>query len=257
MNTKNHWEEKIASYNEGDRLSCRVTSILDYACMVEVEEGIEGFVHVKDMAWVNSNIKPSDVVGVGDIIEVCVLGFKDQRPLIILGMKQCTTNPWDTIATLYNEGDRVKARVTSIVDYGCFLELKEGVEGIVHVSEMDWVNHNIHPSSMVSVGDIIDVVILDIRLKKQRLYLGIKQCNVNPWETFAQKHQIKDKVFGTVQSITDFVIFISLENDLVGHLFPNDITKKGVLNDLRVGDNYEMTLLSIDAERERITLSIQ
>jgi len=257
MNTKNNSEEKKSQYNEGDRLSCRVTSLLEYGCKLEVEEGLEGFVHVKDMAWVNSNIKPSDMVSVGDVIEVRVLEFNERSQLLSLGMKQCNTNPWDTIATRYNDGDRIKARVTKVVDYGCFLELKEGVEGIVYVSEMDWVNHNMHPSSLVSVGDLIEVVILDINIQKQQLYLGIKQCSVNPWETFAQKYQLKDTVLGTIQSITDIFIFISIENGLVGLLNPTDILKEEVLNDLKVGDNHEMTLLSIDAERERICLGIR
>lgn len=257
MNTKNHWEEKISAYNEGNQLSCRVTSLLEYGCKVEVEEGLEGFVHVKDMAWVNSNIRPSDVVSVGEVIEVSVLGFNERSQSLSLGIKQCKTNPWDTIASQYKEGDRVKTRVRKVVDYGCFLELKEGVEGIVYVSEMDWVNHNMHPSSIVSVGDLIEVVILEIRVQQQQLYLGIKQCSVNPWETFAQKYQVKDTVLGTIQSITDFFIFISLENGLVGLLNPTDIHKEEVLNDLNVGDTYEMVLLSIDAKRERICLSIQ
>jgi len=257
MNIKNNREEKISTYSEGDRLSCRVTSLLDYACKVELEEGLEGFVHVKDMAWVTSNIKPSDVVSVGDVIEVCVLEFNERSQSLSLGIKQCNTNPWDTIASRYKEGDRVKACVTKVVDYGCFLELKEGVEGIVYVSEMDWVNHNFHPSSLVSVGDLIEVVILEINIQKQQLYLGIKQCSENPWETFAQKYQLKDTVLGTIQSITDLFIFISLENGLVGLLNPTDIHEEEVLNDLKVGDNHEMTLLSIDAERERICLGIQ
>jgi len=257
MNTKNNWEEKVSAYKVGDRLRCRVTSLLDYACKVEVEEGLEGFVHVSDMAWVSTNLKASDLVSVDDVIEVCVLEIKVSRQLLSLGIKQCATEPWDTFVSRYSEGDRMMARVISIRDYGCIIELNEGVEGIVHVSEMDWVNHNMHPSHVVSVGDLIEVNLLNIKEYRQRLFFGIKQCSVNPWETFAEKYQPKDTVLGAIQSITDFFIFISLENGLVGLLHPTDILKEEVLNNLKVGDNYEMTLLSIDAERERICLGIQ
>ncbi len=257
MNTDNNWEASVSRFKEGDRIRCRVTSLLEYGCKVEVEDGIEGFIHLSDMAWVNCNIRPSDIVSVNDAIEAQVSEINLSRESFSLSLKHCRMEPWDTFISRYKEGDRTMARVISIRDYGCTLELDEGVEGIVHVSEMDWVNPNIHPSKIVSLGDRIEAAILDINEYKQRISLGIKQCRVNPWVAFAQKYQPKDTVSGTVQSITDFVIFMTLEDGLSGNLFPSDILKEEVLNDLRVGDTYEMVLLSINAERERICLGIQ
>jgi small subunit ribosomal protein S1 len=212
------------------------------------------------MAW--KRIKhPSEIVEVGDEINVKVLKFDRERNRVSLGLKQLGSDPWVEITNRYPEGSRVKAKVTNLTDYGCFAELQEGVEGLVHVSEMDWTNKNIHPSKVVQVGDEVGVMILDIDEERRRISLGIKQCAPNPWVSFAEKYAAGDKVNGTIKTITDFGIFVGLENDLDGLVHMSDITweadAEAALRQYKKGDEVEAVILSIDAEKERISLGVK
>jgi small subunit ribosomal protein S1 len=212
------------------------------------------------MAW--KRIKhPSEIVEVGQEIEVKVLKFDRDKMRVSLGLKQLGEDPWHDIVKRYPQGAKVKAKITNLTDYGCFAEIEEGVEGLVHVSEMDWTNKNIHPSKVVSIGDEVDVMILDIEQDRRRISLGIKQCQANPWESFGTKYQKDDKVSGKIKSITDFGIFIGLEGGIDGLVHLSDIsweeTGEDAVRKFAKGDELETVILSIDPERERISLGIK
>jgi len=252
-------EELLASLQEGQVIKGIVKNLTDYGAFVDLG-GVDGLLHITDMAW--KRIKhPSEIVQVGDEIEVKVLKFDRERNRVSLGLKQLGEDPWVDIKGRYPEEQVVKARVTNLTDYGCFAELEEGVEGLVHVSEMDWTNKNIHPSKVVSVGDEIDVMILDIDEERRRISLGIKQTVVNPWEDFSNNFNKGDKVSGKIKSITDFGIFIGLEGGIDGLVHLSDISwnesGEEAVRKYKKGDELETTILSIDPERERISLGIK
>jgi small subunit ribosomal protein S1 len=212
------------------------------------------------MAW--KRIKhPSEIVEVGQELEVKVLKFDRERNRVSLGLKQLGEDPWVEITGRYPEGSRVMARVTNLTDYGCFAEIEEGVEGLVHVSEMDWTNKNVHPSKVVQVGDEVEVMVLDIDEERRRISLGIKQCQQNPWDAFAATHSKGDRIAGTIKSITDFGIFIGLEGNIDGLVHLSDIswneTGEEAVRSYKKGDEIETVILSIDPERERISLGIK
>jgi small subunit ribosomal protein S1 len=204
---------------------------------------------------------PSEVVEIGDEITVKVLRFDRERQRVSLGLKQMGEDPWVNISRRYPEGTRVFGRVTNIADYGCFVEIEEGVEGLVHVSEMDWTNKNIHPSKVVALGDEVEVMVLDIDEERRRISLGIKQCQANPWEEFAATHKKGDHVSGKIKSITDFGIFIGLDGGIDGLVHLSDIswdeTGEQVLRRYSKGDELETVVLSVDPERERISLGVK
>lgn len=252
-------EELLASLQEGQVIKGIVKNLTDYGAFVDLG-GVDGLLHITDMAW--KRIKhPSEIVQVGDEIEVKVLKFDRDRNRVSLGLKQLGEDPWVDIKARYPEEQVVKARVTNLTDYGCFAELEEGVEGLVHVSEMDWTNKNIHPSKVVSVGDEIDVMILDIDEERRRISLGIKQTVVNPWEDFSNNFNKGDKVSGKIKSITDFGIFIGLDGGIDGLVHLSDISwnesGEEAVRKYKKGDELETTILSIDPERERISLGIK
>ncbi|MBU0812627.1 MAG: 30S ribosomal protein S1, partial [Gammaproteobacteria bacterium] len=213
-----------------------------------------------DMAW--KRIKhPSEIVNVGDEIDVKVLKFDRERNRVSLGLKQLGEDPWVAIKARYPEGTRVQARVTNLTDYGCFAELEEGVEGLVHVSEMDWTNKNIHPSKVVQVGDEVEVMVLDIDEERRRISLGIKQCKSNPWEDFSGQFNKGDRISGTIKSITDFGIFIGLDGGIDGLVHLSDISwnepGEEAVRRFKKGDELDTVILSVDPERERISLGIK
>src|SRR3990167_9005192 len=215
-------EELLRTLEEGVVRKGVVKNLTDYGAFVDLG-GIDGLLHITDMAW--KRIKhPSEIVEVGDEILVKVLKFDRERNRVSLGLKQLGSDPWVEITNRYPEGSRVKARVTNLTDYGCFAELQEGVEGLVHVSEMDWTNKNAHPSKVVSIGDEVDVIVLDIDEERRRISLGIKQCKPNPWEEFATKFNKNDKISGKIKSITDFGIFIGLDGGIDGLVHLSDIS---------------------------------
>lgn len=252
-------EELLASLQEGQTIKGIVKNLTDYGAFVDLG-GVDGLLHITDMAW--KRIKhPSEIVNVGDEIEVKVLKFDRERNRVSLGLKQLGEDPWVEITSRYPEGTRVMARVTNLTDYGCFAELEEGVEGLVHVSEMDWTNKNIHPSKVVSVGEEVEVMVLDIDEERRRISLGIKQCQENPWDAFARQYSKGDKISGKIKSITDFGIFIGLEGGIDGLVHLSDISwnepGEEAVRKYKKGDEIETVILAIDPERERISLGIK
>ena len=252
-------EALLESLQEGMVVKGIVKNLTDYGAFVDLG-GVDGLLHITDMAW--KRIKhPSEIVAVGDEIDVKVLKFDRERNRVSLGLKQLGDDPWVSINDRYPENAIVKARVTNLTDYGCFAELEEGVEGLVHVSEMDWTNKNIHPSKVVQVGDEIDVMILDIDEERRRISLGIKQCTMNPWEEFGTKFNKGDKISGKIKSITDFGIFIGLDGGIDGLVHLSDISwndsGEDAVRNYKKGDELETVILSIDPERERISLGVK
>ncbi|WP_444931672.1 30S ribosomal protein S1 [Microbulbifer sp. SSSA002] len=257
--TSEEREALLESLQEGMSVKGIVKNLTDYGAFVDLG-GIDGLLHITDMAW--KRIKhPSEIVNVGDEIEVKVLKFDRERSRVSLGLKQLGEDPWVSIKQRYPENSRVKAVVTNLTDYGCFAELEEGVEGLVHVSEMDWTNKNIHPSKVVQVGDEVEVMILDIDEERRRISLGIKQCQENPWDAFARKFAKGDKISGKIKSITDFGIFIGLDGSIDGLVHLSDISwneaGEEAVRKFKKGDEIETVILGIDSERERISLGIK
>ncbi|MDA0926917.1 MAG: 30S ribosomal protein S1 [Proteobacteria bacterium] len=249
----------LEKLQEGISVKGIVKNLTDYGAFVDLG-GVDGLLHITDMSW--KRIKhPSEIVNVGDEIDVKVLKYDRDRNRVSLGLKQLGEDPWVAIKQRYPENSRVKAVVTNLTDYGCFAELEEGVEGLVHVSEMDWTNKNIHPSKVVNLGDEIDVMILDIDEERRRISLGIKQCFQNPWDGFAEKFNKGDKISGSIKSITDFGIFIGLDGNIDGLVHLSDISwdeaGEDAVRNYKKGDEIETVILSIDPERERISLGIK
>lgn len=252
-------EELLATLQEGQSAKGIVKNLTDYGAFVDLG-GVDGLLHITDMSW--KRIKhPSEIVAVGDEIDVRVLKFDRERNRVSLGLKQLGEDPWVAVKARYPEGARAMARVTNLTDYGCFAELEEGVEGLVHVSEMDWTNKNVHPSKIVNVGDEVEVMVLDIDEERRRISLGIKQCQVNPWDEFAGKFDKGDKISGTIKSITDFGIFIGLDGNIDGLVHLSDISwneaGEEAVRQYKKGDEIETVILSVDSERERISLGVK
>jgi small subunit ribosomal protein S1 len=252
-------EHLLSSLQESAVLKGVVKNLTDYGAFVDLG-GVDGLLHITDMAW--RRIKhPSEVVKVGDEIEVKVLKFDRETNRVSLGLKQLGSDPWVSIKERYPEKTRLRARVTNLTDYGCFAELEQGVEGLVHVSEMDWTNKNIHPSKVVQVGDEIDVMILDIDEDRRRISLGMKQCTENPWDVFAAAHAKGERIKGRIKSITDFGLFIGLDGNIDGLVHLSDIswheTGEEAVRNYKKGDEVETIILAIDPERERISLGVK
>ena len=252
-------EELLASMQEGQDVKGIVKNLTDYGAFVDLG-GVDGLLHITDMAWKRIR-HPSEMVNVGDEVDVRILKFDREKNRVSLGMKQLGDDPWADIVRRYPEGARVMATVTNLTDYGCFAEIEEGVEGLVHVSEMDWTNKNIHPSKVVSVGDETEVMVLDIDQERRRISLGIKQCRPNPWESFSVAHAKSDTIAGTIKSITDFGIFIGLEGGIDGLVHLSDISwnepGETAVRRYSKGEQIETIILSVDPERERISLGIK
>jgi len=249
----------LESLQEGMSVKGIVKNLTDYGAFVDLG-GVDGLLHITDMAW--KRIKhPSEIVEVGQEIEVKILKFDRERNRVSLGLKQLGEDPWLEITGRYPEGSRVMARITNLTDYGCFAELEEGVEGLVHVSEMDWTNKNVHPSKIVNLGDEVEVMVLDIDEERRRISLGIKQCQQNPWDAFAAQYSKGDKITGSIKSITDFGVFIGLEGNIDGLVHLSDISwnesGEDAVRNYKKGDEIETVILSIDPERERISLGIK
>ena len=252
-------DELLANLQEGSRVKGVVKNLTDYGAFVDLG-GVDGLLHITDMAW--KRIKhPSEIVAVGDEIDVKVLKFDREKNRVSLGLKQLGDDPWVIITNKYPEGTKVRAKITNLTDYGCFAELEEGVEGLVHVSEMDWTNKNIHPSKVVQVGDDVDVMVLDIDQERRRISLGIKQCQENPWDVFGRSYSKGDKISGKIKSITDFGIFIGLEGNIDGLIHLSDISwneaGEEAVRNFKKGDELDTVILAIDPERERISLGIK
>ncbi len=252
-------DELLKSLQEGMVVKGIVKNLTDYGAFVDLG-GIDGLLHITDMAW--KRVKhPSEIVDVGSEIDVKVLRFDPEKTRVSLGLKQLGEDPWVDITRRYPVDTRLFGKVTNLTDYGCFVEIEEGVEGLVHVSEMDWTNKNIHPSKVVQLGDEVEVVVLDIDGERRRISLGIKQCQANPWDVFAATHNKGDKISGNIKSITDFGIFIGLDGGIDGLVHMSDISwdegGEEAVHSYKKGDEVETTILAIDSDRERISLGIK
>lgn len=252
-------ESVLANLQEGQEVKGIVKNLTDYGAFVDLG-GVDGLLHITDMAW--KRVKhPSEIVNVGDEITVKVLKFDRERQRVSLGLKQLGADPWADIAARFPIGSDIEGKVTNLTDYGCFVEIQEGVEGLVHVSEMDWTNKNIHPSKVVSVGDVVTVKVLEIDEERRRISLGLKQCKPNPWLQFAESHSKGDRVTGKIKSITDFGIFIGLEGGIDGLVHLSDISwqqsGEEAVREFKKGDEITAVVLQVDPERERISLGLK
>lgn len=252
-------EALLEKLQEGQMLTGIVKNLTDYGAFVDLG-GIDGLLHITDMAW--RRVKhPSEVVNVGEEVEVKVLKFDRDRNRVSLGLKQLGEDPWEAIARRYPEGARVEGRVTNITDYGSFVEIEEGVEGLVHVSEMDWTNKNVNPAKVVAIGDEVEVMILDIDEERRRISLGMKQCQPNPWDEFAAQYNKGDRVVGAIKSITDFGVFVGLEGGIDGLVHLSDLSwsdgGEESIREFQKGEEVEAVVLSVDPERERISLGVK
>lgn len=252
-------EALLGNLQEGQEVKGVVKNLTDYGAFVDLG-GIDGLLHITDMAW--RRVKhPSEIVSVGQELKVKVLKFDREKSRVSLGLKQLGSDPWVEITQRYAEGTKLTGKVTNITDYGCFVEIEEGVEGLVHVSEMDWTNKNIHPSKVVQLGMEVEVMVLDIDEERRRISLGLKQCQDNPWDAFATTCNKGDKVSGKIKSITDFGIFIGLPGGIDGLIHLSDLswndTGEVVVRQYKKGQEIEAMVLAIDAERERISLGVK
>jgi small subunit ribosomal protein S1 len=252
-------EALLENLQEGQVVKGIVKNLTDYGVFVDLG-GIDGLLHITDMAW--KRVKhPSEIVNVGDEIDVKVLKFDRERNRVSLGIKQLGQDPWADLARRYPSSTRLFGKITNIADYGCFVEIEEGVEGLVHVSEMDWTNKNVNPSKVVHIGQEVEVMVLDIDEERRRISLGIKQCYANPWDEFAATHNKNDRVSGSIKSITDFGIFIGLDGGIDGLIHLSDISwnepGEEAVRRYQKGDELEAVVLSVDPERERISLGIK
>jgi len=252
-------EALIENLQEGQVVKGIVKNLTDYGAFIDLG-GIDGLLHITDMSW--KRIKhPSEIVNVADEIEVKVLKFDRDKTRVSLGLKQMGEDPWEDITRRYPVGARLSGKVTNLTDYGCFVEIEEGVEGLVHVSEMDWTNKNVSPGKIVQLGDEVEVMVLDIDAERRRISLGMKQVKPNPWDEFAAQHNKGDKIIGTIKSITDFGIFIGLDGGIDGLVHLSDIswnaTGEEAVRDYKKSDEIDTVILAIDPERERISLGIK
>jgi small subunit ribosomal protein S1 len=252
-------EALLASLQEGATVKGIVKNITDYGAFVDLG-GIDGLLHITDLAW--RRVKhPSEVLNVGDEVTARVLKFDSEKNRVSLGLKQLGEDPWVGIARRYPQGTRLFGKVTNLTDYGAFVEVESGIEGLVHVSEMDWTNKNVHPSKVVQVGDEVEVMILEIDEERRRISLGMKQCMPNPWEDFAREYKKGDKVKGQIKSITDFGVFVGLPGGIDGLVHLSDLSwstpGEEAVKNFKKGEEVEAVVLSIDIERERISLGIK
>ncbi len=252
-------DDLIERLNEGEVIKGVVKNLTDYGAFLDLG-GIDGLLHITDMAWKRVR-HPSEVVEVGDELEVRVLRFDRERMRVSLGLKQLGDDPWENIDRRYPPTSRLFGKVTNITDYGCFVEIEDGVEGLVHVSEMDWTNKNVNPAKVVHVGQEVEVMVLDVDEERRRISLGMKQCTPNPWEAFAATHNKNDMVSGAIKSITDFGIFIGLDGGIDGLVHLSDISwmtpGEEAIRNFRKGEEVEAVVLAVDPERERISLGIK
>ncbi len=252
-------EALLDNLHEGAIISGIVKNLTDYGAFIDLG-GIDGLLHITDMAWKRVR-HPSECVEIGQDVQVKILKYDKDSNRVSLGLKQLGEDPWANIARRYPSGSRLFGKVNNLTDYGCFVEIEEGVEGLVHVSEMDWTNKNVNPSRVVQLGDEVEIMVLEIDEDRRRISLGMKQCKVNPWDEFGSNHNKGDKISGTIKSITDFGVFIGLAGGIDGLVHLSDISwnipGEAAIRDYKKGDEVEIVILGIDPERERISLGIK
>ena len=252
------WEVAQSKYKVKDKFSGRVTNITDYGAFVDLG-GLDGLLHITDISW-SRVTNPAEMLSLGDEIDVKVLSFDKEKLRVSLGLKQIQNDPWENVESNYAVGGVYEASVSNITDYGCFAQLEEGIEGLIHLSELDWTSKNIHPSKVVEMEQKIKVMILEIDHEKRRISLGLKQTKANPWTEFSNKYALGDKVEGQIKSITDFGIFVGLEGDIDGLIHLSDISDaedpKDALDEFKKGDKLNCLVFAVDADRERISLRL-
>lgn len=251
--------EIIKNLSEGQIVDGVVKNITDYGAFIDLG-GVDGLLHVTDISWKRIN-HPSEALSVGQNVKVQIIKFNQDTQRISLGMKQLEVDPWEGVDAKYPVGTRLKGRVTNITDYGAFVELDQGIEGLVHVSEMSWTKKNIHPSKLVSTSQEVDVVVLDVDQSKRRISLGIKQCQENPWKTFADSHKVGDIIEGDIRNITEFGLFLGLNSEIDGMIHMSDLSwdKPGeeAIKDYKKGQTIQAKILDIDVEKERVSLGVK
>ena len=249
----------LSDISEGDKLKGNVKNITDYGVFVDLG-GLDGLVHVTDLSWERVN-HPSEMFQIGQEIEVMVTKYDTENNRISLGIKQLTDDPWHNVEEQYKVGNKIKSKITSIADYGAFMELSKGVEGLIHTSEMSWVNKNVNPNSILEVGQEVEVLILEVDNSKRRISLGLKQCTENPWEDFAKGKKSGDIVEGKIKNITDFGLFVELTKELDGLIHLSDLSwednGENEIKKFNVGDNVKFKILEIDVNKERVSLGIK
>ena len=249
----------LSDINEGDKLKGSVKNITDYGVFVDLG-GMDGLIHVTDLSWERVN-HPSEMFGIGEEIEVVVTKYDKENNRISLGLKQLTKDPWEKVESIYKVGNKIKSKISSIADYGAFIELEKGVEGLIHTSEMSWVNKNINPNAILKVGQEVEVVILEIDNSKRRISLGLKQCSENPWKVFASKNEEGDIIEGKIKNITDFGLFVGLTNELDGLVHASDISwnesGENAIKNYEIGQPIKSKIIDIDVDKERVSLGIK
>ena len=254
------WTEAAANYPVGRRVQGKVVSVTDYGAFIELEKGVEGLIHVSEMSWTKRTVHPSKVVNVGDLVEVQVLGVDEANRRISLGLKQTEPNPWEVLAEKHTPGSRVKGKVKSITDFGIFVEIESGIDGLVHISDLSWTKKIKHPSELYRKGDEVEAVVLGIDVENERVSLGIKQLSDDPWNTIAQRYPINTKINGKVTSIADFGVFVEIEDGIEGLIHVSQLSSERVDKPsslFKVGDQVEALVVQIDPKERRIGLSIR
>jgi small subunit ribosomal protein S1 len=254
------WDAAAEKYPVGSRVSGRVVSLTDYGAFVELEEGIEGLIHVSEMSWTRKIRHPNKVVSVSEEVEAVVLDIKPENRRISLGMKQAIPNPWDVISDKYPVGTTIEGKIKNITDFGLFIGIDEGIDGLVHISDISWTKRIKHPSEVFKKGDVVQAIVLEIDKNNERFSLGIKQLQADPWETVAHRYDVGKEITGTVTNATDFGVFVELEEGIEGLVHVSEISKEKIKTPVgmyQVGDVIRAKVMNINSEERRIGLSIK
>jgi small subunit ribosomal protein S1 len=258
--TEDPWATAIDKYPVDSRISGKVVSLTDYGAFVELEEGIEGLIHVSEMSWTRKIRHPSKVVSVGEIVDAIVLDIKPENRRISLGMKQAAPNPWDVISDKYPVGTTIEGKIKNITDFGLFIGIDEGIDGLVHISDISWTKRIKHPSEIYKKGDVIQAIVLEIDKDQERFSLGVKQLQADPWDTVAERYEVGKEITGTVTNVTDFGVFVELEEGIEGLVHVSEISKEKIktpVGQFEVGQMMTAKVMNINSEERRIGLSIK
>jgi small subunit ribosomal protein S1 len=258
--TEDPWASAIEKYPVESRISGKVVSLTDYGAFVELEEGIEGLIHVSEMSWTRKVRHPSKVVSVGEIVDAIVLDIKPENRRISLGMKQAAPNPWDVISDKYPVGTTIEGKIKNITDFGLFIGIDEGIDGLVHISDISWTKRIKHPSEIYKKGDVIQAIVLEIDKDQERFSLGVKQLQADPWDTVAERYEVGKEITGTVTNVTDFGVFVELEEGIEGLVHVSEISKEKIktpVGQFEVGQVLTAKVMNINSDERRIGLSIK
>ena len=258
--TEDPWLAATEKYPIGSRVNGKVVSLTDYGAFVELEEGIEGLIHVSEMSWTRKIRHPSKVVSVGDVVDTVVLDIKPESRRISLGMKQVVPNPWDVISEKYPVGTTIEGKIKNITDFGLFIGIGEGIDGLVHISDISWIKRIKHPSELYKKGDVVQAIVLDIEKENERFSLGIKQLQEDPWKTVAERYEVGKEITGTVTNLTDFGVFVEIEEGIEGLVHVSEISKEKIktpIGKFSIGDVITAKVMNINSQERRIGLSIK